>query len=68
MWKRETGILLLISQETGTLTQNALIIPCAMTKRVFPRPLKNPMAQKKMGVSRQSIPVFIPVHARKDTL
>ena len=52
----DTGTRRLIRYETGTRTQNALTMPWAMTKRVRPRPLKKPMAQKNIGVSRQSMP------------
>lgn len=37
---RVTPAILLISHETGILTQKAPTIPCVITKNVFPHPLK----------------------------
>ena len=51
---RETGTRPAMRKETGTRTQNAPTIPCVITKRVMPRPLKNPMKQKRKQVKRQS--------------
>ena len=53
--KRETGTCLLMKKDTGTRTQKALIMPWAITNRVMPMPLKNPIKQKKIGVSIQSM-------------
>ncbi len=55
MWNSDTGLCLLIKKETGIRTRNDPIMPCTMTNLVFPMPLKNPIKQKKTGVSRQSI-------------
>ena len=53
--KKRELVNLLISQQRGSLTQNAPTIPWIITKAVQLQPLKYPIKQNKNAVKRQSI-------------
>ena len=52
---RDTGMILLITHETGRRTQIPPIMPCIITKVVLPQPLKYPIKQKRNDVKTQSM-------------